>query len=41
MAQDTNQNYLRNVKSVLTTTEKKMKNAKKVSLKMNGTEMGI
>ena len=33
--------YLRNVKSVLITTEKKMKDAKKVSLKMNGTEMGI
>ena len=40
MAQNTSQNSLGHVKFVLITAEKKMKDAKEVSLKKNGTEMG-
>ena len=41
MAQDTSQNCLRYVKSITIIAENKMKDAKEVRLKKNGTEMGI
>ena len=41
MAQNTIQNYLRYVKSVMIIVEKKTKDGKEVSLKKNGTGMGI
>ena len=41
MVQNKAQNYLGYVKSVMTVAEKKMKDAKEVSLKMNSTRMGI
>ena len=37
MAQKTTQNYLRHVKYVMSTIEKKVKDTKEVHLKMNGT----
>ena len=40
VAQSTNQNYLRHVKSVIIIIEKKMKD-KIMNWKMNGTGMGI
>ena len=41
MAQNTIPNYLGNIKSLLITTKKKIKNAKEVSLKTNGAVMDI
>ena len=41
MAQNTIQNYLRYVKSVMIIVERKTKDGKEVSLKENGTGMGI
>ena len=41
MTQNTTQNCLRYVKSVMIIVEKKMKDAKGVSLKKNGTGMSI
>ena len=41
MAKNTTQNCLRYVKSVMIILEKKMKDAKEVSLKKNGTGAGI
>ena len=41
MAQNKTQNYLRYVKSVMIIVERKMKDAKEVSLRKNGTRMGI
>ena len=41
MAKNTTQNCLRYVKSVMIILEKKMKDAKEVSLKKNGTGTGI
>ena len=41
MAQNTTQNCLRYVGSVMVTVDLKMKDTKEVSLKNNGTGMGI
>ena len=41
MAQNTTQNCLRYVRSVMVIVDLKMKDAKEVSLKKNGTGMGI
>ena len=41
MAKNTTQNCLRYVKSVMIILEKKMKDAKEVSLKKNGTGLDI
>ena len=41
MAQNTTQNCLRHVKDVMIIVDLKMKDAKEVSLKKNGTGMGI
>ena len=41
MAQNTTQNCLRYVKGVMIIVDLKMKDAKEVSLKKNGTGMGI
>ena len=41
MAQNTTQNCLRNVGSVMVIVDLRMKDAKEVSLKKNGTGMGI
>ena len=41
MTQNSTQNYLRYVKSVMIVVEKKMKDSKEVSLKKNGTGMDI
>ena len=41
MAQNTTQNCLRYVKGVMIIVDLKMKDAKDVSLKKNGTRMGI
>ena len=41
MTQNTTQNCLRYVRSVMVIVDLKMKDAKEVSLKKNGTGMGI
>ena len=41
MTQNTAQNCLRYVKGVMIIVDLRMKDAKEVSLKKNGTEMGI